>query len=347
MERAVTPSTTASIGYVGNHGVNLTDAAGDSDMVLPTKTSEGYLWPYPVGTPVNTNFGRIDYIGWGSTALYDALQASITKRMSHGFQGQIAYTWSRAIDSHSAARGDDAYLGDVSSPLFFDQSVMKGPSDFNITHNVVSYVSWDIPRRQSLRGPAAWAAGGWQVGSIDTIHTGSPFTVLVGGDPMGQNFGDPFAYPQLVAASGCGSPIIAGNINYLKLNCFSPRTAPASMAPQCVPSSFSGAAYPSAERADLLSKSIRHLIRNNMIGPGLVNFDFSLFKNNYIPKISENFNAQFRFEVFNLINHANFNAPVGQSTLFDQTGAPLDGAGRIDSTSTPSRQIQLALRIMW
>jgi len=346
-ERAVTPSTTVSVGYAGNHGVNMTRAAGDSDMVLPTKTPEGYLWPYPVGTPVNPNFGRIDYIGWGSSSLYDALQAYITKRMSHGFQGQVAYTWSRGIDSHSAARGDDAYLGDVSSPLFFDQRVMRGPSDFNVTHDLVAYVSWNIPSSQSLHGPAGWALGGWQVGTIATIHTGSPFTVLVGGDPMGQNFGDPFAYPELVAAPGCGSPINPGNVNYIKLNCFSPRTAPASMAAQCVPNSFPGAVTPPTSGQIYCQNLLGTLVRNDVIGPGLVNFDFSLFKNNHIPRLSESFNVQFRLELFNVFNHTNFNAPWDNQTLFDQTGAPIGGAGLIDSTSTTSRQIQVALRVMW
>jgi len=348
VQQALSSNLTALVSYVGNHGVHMTSAAGDADMVLPTKTPVGYLWPYPVGTPVNPNFGRIDYIGWGSQSFYDALQAQITKRMSHGIQGQVSYSWSRAIDSHSAARGDDAYVSDVSSPLWFDQRVMRGPSDFNMTHNLVTYVTWNIPSPQSLHGPAAWAAGGWQLGTIFGIHGGLPFTVLVGGDPMGQNFGDPFAYPSLVAGQGCGSPINPGNPNnYLKLNCFSPSTAPASMAAVCAPNSFPGAATPPPSGRIYCQNLLGGLVRNNVIGPGLVNFDFSLFKNNYVRRISESFNAQFRLEVFNAFNRANFNAPFDNNTLFDQTGAPIGGAGRIDSTSTTSRQIQVSLRIIW
>jgi len=62
-------------------------------------------------------------------------------------------------------------------------------------------------------------------------------------------------------------------------------------------------------------------------------------------KISENFNAQFRAEIFNIINHPNF-APPDSNALYDNTGAP-QGAGTITSTQTTSRQIQLALKITW
>jgi hypothetical protein len=73
----------------------------------------------------------------------------------------------------------------------------------------------------------------------------------------------------------------------------------------------------------------------------------SLFKNMRFKKISETFNAQFRVEVFNIFNHPNFSPPVDNNALFDSTGAPLAGAGAITSTVTTSRQIQLALKLIW
>jgi hypothetical protein len=87
--------------------------------------------------------------------------------------------------------------------------------------------------------------------------------------------------------------------------------------------------------------------RNSLIGPDLVNFDFSLFKNNYIKKISESFNAQFRAEFFNILNRANFTAPIANSALFDSSGASVGGAGAVNQTSTTSRQIQFALKLIW
>jgi hypothetical protein len=75
-----------------------------------------------------------------------------------------------------------------------------------------------------------------------------------------------------------------------------------------------------------------------------VNFDFSLFKDN---KIKENLNLQFRAELFNAFNHSNFNSPLDNSTLFNQDGSPVGGAGTIDSTSTSNREIQFALKLIF
>jgi hypothetical protein len=84
-----------------------------------------------------------------------------------------------------------------------------------------------------------------------------------------------------------------------------------------------------------------------VIGPGLATFDFSLSKNNYIKKISENFNVQFRAEFFNIFNRPNFQTPVDNEALFDSSGSPIGGAGSVSRTSTPARQIQLALKLIW
>jgi hypothetical protein len=84
-----------------------------------------------------------------------------------------------------------------------------------------------------------------------------------------------------------------------------------------------------------------------VIGPGMSNLDFSLFKNNFIRSVSDNFNVQFRAEFFNVFNRANFSSPVDNRTVFDQHGTPISSAGLINSTQTPSRQIQFALKVIW
>jgi hypothetical protein len=84
-----------------------------------------------------------------------------------------------------------------------------------------------------------------------------------------------------------------------------------------------------------------------LTGPGLINFDMSLFKNMKVTRISENFNAQFRVEVFNIFNHPNFSPPVDNNALFDSSGAAIGGAGAITTTVTTSRQMQFALKLIW
>jgi hypothetical protein len=95
------------------------------------------------------------------------------------------------------------------------------------------------------------------------------------------------------------------------------------------------------------------MARNSINFPGLVNFDFSVFKNNYIRRISETFNAQFRAEFFNVFNHANF-GPIaiggpgaGQLSVINTSGQVPAGFGALKTTQTPGREIQFALKLVW
>jgi hypothetical protein len=84
--------------------------------------------------------------------------------------------------------------------------------------------------------------------------------------------------------------------------------------------------------------------RNEIYGPGLVDFDFSVIKDT---KIGERLDVQFRAEMFNIFNRANFNPPLVNQVLFGQDGSPNSAAGALDSTSTTSRQVQFALKLIF
>lgn len=326
---------------MGSHGVHLPFRVGDMNEVVPQLTSAGYLWPFPAGSGnvINPNFGDLDDLTWSTSSTYHGLELQISKRMSHGFQIQGSYTWSKALDEGSSSVVGDNFVNSISSLFFFDQKLSRGLADFSIGQNLVINYSWIVPSPKSLHGAAGWATGGWEFGGIFTVQTGLPFTPLIGPDPLGVNSTDPFAYPDRLGGSGCQSLVNPGNVNdYIKLNCFALPTAPASLAAQCTP-------FPAAPGT--CSNLLGNAGRNTVIGPGLVNLDFSVFKNNYIRRISENFNIQFRAELFNVLNHPNFNAPIDNDTLFDSTGAPVGGAGLIDSTSTTAREIQFALKLIW
>jgi len=89
--------------------------------------------------------------------------------------------------------------------------------------------------------------------------------------------------------------------------------------------------------------------RNILIGPGVASLDFSLFKNNYIKSISENFNIQFRAEFFNIINHPNFAPPPSATNtdVFDGTGSPNSALGLLTKTTTTAREIQFAIKVIF
>jgi len=177
--------------------------------------------------------------------------------------------------------------------------------------------------------------------------TGQPFTPILGGDPAGTKLDETGEVPSIVP--GCN--LVNSNFKkdpngpiYLNSSCFIlPQSTPA-IAAECQPF---GQGPGSAGIPGTCANLRGNMGRNIVIGPGLSKLDFSVFKNNYIRRISESFNAQFRAEIFNIFNRANFSSPTDNTAVFDQNGLPIQSAGLIDSTQTTSRQIQFALKLIW
>jgi hypothetical protein len=343
IQRQLTNDLTADIGYVGSHGVHQPMRIDDSNIVQPTLTSAGYVWPSPVGsgTLVNPNFGEIRSMQWIGTSVYHALQLNLTQRMAHGFQLRGAYTWGKSFDTGSSTIVGDEFLTSMSSLSQFDLRLNRGVSDFNIAQTLVIAGTWRVPRLDSLPRPLAYAAKGWEMSALFKANTGVPFTPTFGtdGDPLGLNSSDPWDYPNRLSGPGCGSLVNPGNPNhYIKTECFSVPSAPsqAFYSKYCDPSF----GYPTC--INLRGNAGRNILT----GPGLANLDYSLVKNNHI---RESLNLQFRAEFFNLLNRTNFQVPplVAGTDIFDSTGAPNPNAGLLTSTTTSSRQIQLGTKLIW
>jgi hypothetical protein len=322
LERQLASGLTATLGYVGSHGVHEPYRQDNFDTVLPLLTAAGYLYPL-LGTsqPLNPNFGRISGTLWQAGSSYHALQAVISKNLSHGIQFHGAYTWSKSIDTLSATVADDSFPNGLMNPLFFDQHTSRGLSDFDVRQNFVVNLTWEAPAPKTGLRLTRWALSGWQLGGIYKASSGQPFTPILGGDPLGTALDETAEPPNRVAGPGCKTLSNPGNPNhYFKTQCL---------------------AFPNP--ANLLG----NLGRNTVIGPGLANLDFSLFKNDRLRSISESCSAQFRAEFFNVFNRANFASPTDNRIAFDQSGIPTSSAGLITSTQTPSRQIQFALKLIW
>ena len=358
IQRELAGNVTAAIAYVGSHTLHSPFSTDDSNMVLPTLTSAGYLWPcdptvpnFPAtpctggGTRLNPNVGRIRATWWDNNATYEGLQAGLAKRMSHGIQAQGSYTWSKCIDMGSGGMLGDPYANSLSSLTFFNRNGRRGLCDYNIAHNFVLNYLWQAPAPKFGGGVARRLLGGWELGGIVVASTGSPFTPTIGGDPLGQNSTDPKSFVSRVLGPGCsGNPVNPGNVNnYIKLNCFSDPIAPASFTGACQPAADGHGGFVTGTCMNLFGNNGR----NTVVGPGLINVDFSVFKNNYFETGAGNFNVQLRGEFFNIINHTNFQSPIANSTLFNQDGSPVSGAGAINSTSTAARQIQIGLKVIW
>ncbi|HTF69809.1 MAG TPA: TonB-dependent receptor, partial [Edaphobacter sp.] len=231
IQRQLTNNLTATIGYVGSHGVHQPMRIDDSNIVQPTLTEAGYVWPSPVGSGalVNPNFGEIRSMQWIGTSVYHALQLNLTQRMAHGFQLRGSYTWGKSFDTGSSTIVGDEFLSSMSSLSQFDLRLNRGVSDFNIAQTLVIAGTWRVPGLDSLPRPLAYAAKGWEMSALFKANTGVPFTPTFGtdGDPLGLNSSDPWDYPNRLSGPGCGSLANPGNPNhYIKTECFSVPTAP-------------------------------------------------------------------------------------------------------------------------
>jgi len=283
---------------------------------------------------------------------YHALELQLAKRMSHGFQVQGTFTWSKSIDTSSASVAGDTFGNSISSLDWFDLRLSRGLSDFNVGRTLVVNGTWEVPTPKSFSAPAQWALGGWELGLIFTASDGVPSTPTwgTGSDPAGTLSGDDWAFVNRLGGAGCKTLTNPGHLNYIKQDCFSVPVAPdlAFWNANCDPAPPSlGGPLPAG---DLRCFNLRgNAGRNILIGPGLTSLDFSLFKNNYIKKISERFNVQFRAEIFNIINHPNFAPPITPTNtdIFDGTGNGSGGAGLLTKTTTSPREIQFAVKVIF
>jgi hypothetical protein len=326
IQRQLTENGALTLGYVGSRSIHLPLAVQDMNQVAPqfvTKTSDGH-WLFPKGSPnrINPNWGRIPSTIWDDSASYNSLVVDFSKRLSKGLYFATAYTWSKNLDHGSITYAGPEYSNDISRAYPFFSGLDRGPADFDITHNFVYSFTWNIPTPQSFSAIAKGVLAGWGLGGIFQAHTGAPFSVTLqadrantgnrtsGGTGGGQR-------PDFVPLPGCSvNAINPGNLtNYIKTQCF---------------------AFPAANE-------LGNLGRNTLRGPGLQEFDPSLYKN---WAVKEQMRIQFRAEFFNIFNHPNFQ--MKSPRLFDGSGNIVPTAKVITSpTATTARQIQFGLRLTW
>jgi Carboxypeptidase regulatory-like domain/TonB-dependent Receptor Plug Domain/TonB dependent receptor len=379
LQQQLTPTLAAMVAYVGSRGVHQPFRVDEANLVIPTKGPNGYLWPKvdvfgniyspvcnatdPNGppdtdpsclppNPINPAFGSVRGMFYESHSYYNALEAQLAKRMSHGFQAQGTFTWAKSMDTSSASVAGDTFGNSISSLSWFDLRLSRGLSDFNVGRTLVVNGTWEAPTPKSLSAPAQWALGGWELGVIFTASDGIPFTPSwgTGSDPQNTLSSDDWAFPNRLGGSGCKTLTTGHPGAYIKTNCFAVPTAPsqAFWNANCdpAPPSLGGPLAP----GDLRCFNLRgNAGRNILIGPGVTSLDFSVFKNNYIKKVSEKFNVQFRAEIFNILNHSNFAPPSTPTNtdIFDGTGALNSVAGQVARTTTTSREIQFAVKVVF
>ncbi len=314
LQQDLTKGFALTMGYVGSRTIHNAFGAEDINTVFPiAQTPQGYIFPVAVpGQPappqINTNVSNLRALFFDGSSSYHAMQAQLNRPMSHGVQMQASYTWSRCLDNGSSGSRGDNFTNDIPDLLWFDKPHRRGLCAFHVGQNFVVNSVYSIPGPTG-NGFASALLGHWQLSGIFTAATGTPFSVLQPGDALGQGLEDAYAFPDRISSPECaGNPVTGNPAAYIKTQCFVVPT----------PGNRMGNAS-----------------RNSLIGPPLKTLNSALYKN---INFGERAGVQLRVEMFNTLNHPNFNAPLDTNIV--TTGA----FGKLTSTQIDNRQIQFGAR---
>jgi hypothetical protein len=316
IQRELPGNVDLTLGYAGSHGLHLF-RLGDANLA-PETIVDGHKVYLPQLGRRNPYFVGVWQRVTDAQSFYNSFQLGAIRRFTNGLRTQTSYTFSRSIDDASGINSQD-FSNVVQYGLdWYDRTIDRGLSAFHAKHNLAFNWTYDVPFGRSFSGVAAAFAKGWQLNNITTVTSGHPFTVRLGFNRSGNLNTTSFSMnerPNLKAGVS-NNPIFGGPDRYWDINAF-----------ELPPVNQSG-----------------NLGRNTLIGPGLVNLDLSLGKSF---NLGENRNLQFRAEVFNAPNHPNFAVPSGVIAFTNASSAISPTWGRITSTVTTSRQIQLGLKLIY
>ncbi|MBI3939680.1 MAG: hypothetical protein HY315_02495 [Acidobacteria bacterium] len=315
IQREIAPNLVITVGYAGAKHVKLIRPR-QVNVPTPEIINGQKFFRAGLARP-NRNFS--DMVVWNvdATGHYDALLAGLSKNLSRGLQFQVSYTFSKSMDQMSLARANTFGATITQSYDLFDRSRDNARSDFDAQHNFSASYNYELPAGGSLAGVAGQLVQGWNLGGIVKLASGAPFSVGVAGD-RNRDTVTSGERPNLRPGAD-SNPVHPQNADgYFDISSFEAATP-----------GFYG-----------------NLGRNTIIGPGLIDFDFSLRKDF---SVAETGNVSFRAEFFNIFNRANFQAPrppgTGLLNIFNASGVPALSAARLTATTTTSRQIQFGLKV--
>jgi hypothetical protein len=290
----------------------------------------------PVGSPLNNRldprFNTVNQVQSTGLSNYHALQVDLVKRMSNNFAFDVNYTWAHSIDDVSDVLGvlvnDSAGIQDPT-----DLRANRGNSQFDIRHRFVASYVYEIPFARHISGPLGRILNGWNLSGALDLNSGFPASILSGarrgvndvllvGNSTARANGDPTQFhPVPINVQDPDSPLTP-----FPDRCDRGVNTSTSSATLCPNISGFPLTQPLLGNA---GDSGRNVLRLD----SFANWDVAIFKNT---KITEGTNIQFRWEVFNVLNHPNFSG-------FDNT---LSSAtfGAYTTTASNMRQMQVSLK---
>ncbi len=320
VQRELMRNTLLTVGYVGTRGVHLL-AFHDFNAPVPTMNNGVMTFVHPDPTVAgrldqnarpNAAFGALDMTDTSSYSSYNSLQIGLEHKLSSNVVFQGSYTWSHCIDSAYTYGGLGGNNGSSAITNPYAWANDRGNCGFDLRQNVSANVVYVLPFKGNR------FKEGWQFTAIEAWHTGVPFTVNEGDQAnLGNNFDS--VRPNVIG--GCNVYANQNVHQWYNPACFAPSPY----------------------------GTIGNLGRNVLVGPGYVDTDFGILKNT---RINERMNLQFRAELFNLFNHANFGLPgagvFNAGSIFSNYQASLSPtAGQITGIVGNSRQTQFSLKLLF
>jgi hypothetical protein len=305
LEREFEKNTVIRAGYIGNHGSNLWD------------TRQPNFGAGFTGVRPNPNFSVINLTETKARSNYNGVRVELNRRFYQGLSVQATYVFSKALDDISAAVSTLCPQGFGCLPT--DQRELRenyGVADFDVRHTAVVNFIYELPfgsGRRFLSSPGAVVsglAGGWTISGIASYWDGLPFDVVSGVDNNLDGVANDRA--RVVPGAEPRQALVPGGGSNGNTQFLDPRA-----------------------RGTVLSQTIgTPLERNFFRGPAIINFDVAVQKSF---NINERVDLKLAAEIFNIFNHTNFANPI------NSLGSP--AFGRIISTSTRSREVQLGLKL--
>jgi len=310
--------------YVGTRAVNQPyfSEVNGYQTVCP-----GCFAPFPYGAPLDPRFGAVAQLNTGATSDYNGLQLTAEKRLNHGLQGRVNYTWSHCTDEVSNGGFLAFSAGALLFPLPGELARDRGPCDYDIPNNLTAQFVYELPSRhwhgRFLRG----MLNGWQVSGTAFWHSGVPFSVMstpysANGNGIINGSGPQFATVVPGVPLYEHKPIAGltppGTIQWLNPNAFISAVNPST-----------GACTGGDSVADC---QFGTLGRNALRGPQFVWNDFYLTK---WFTLSERLRLRIDAQFFNVFNHPNFAVPTNVYAGIPGNPATQTGFGVLSYTTEP------------
>lgn len=269
IQRSLSNDLMFEVAYVASAGLHI-DQLRNLNVPQPGPGTVQDRRPFPAVGVVN------DFVQAG-TSSYHSLQTKLVKRFTDGLAVNVAYTYSKSIDTQSTDTGTGGDISGTENPFDIHRS-MRGPSAFDIRQRLVVNYVWELPfgaRKQYLqKGAGAILLGDWQMTGILSTQSGYPFTVSANSTTNNGTGGR----PDRLWDGSLESPTLNA---WFDVSCFA----------SPIPFAYGNSG------------------RNILRADPFTNFDAGLYRNFRISKLGESGQLQFRAEFFNIFNHPNFGLP--------------------------------------